>query len=59
MKTVEFTSDFATKVKGDIWKCDGMLASQLVNVDKVAKYIDETSTKKPDKEPKEVKPKIK
>lgn len=38
MKEIIFTADFATKKKGDIFTCDSMLASQLVNVDKVAKY---------------------
>ena len=42
MRTVVFTQDFATKKKGDSWKCDSMLASQLVNIDKVAKYYEET-----------------
>jgi hypothetical protein len=57
MREVEFTSDFATKVKGEKLKCDNLLASQLVNEDEVAKYIDETSTTKSEKEVKEVKPK--
>jgi hypothetical protein len=38
MIEVEFTVDFATKLKGDKWLCDSLLASHLVNVDKVAKY---------------------
>ena len=38
-KKVKFISPFAGKVKGDIMKCDSMLANQLVNIDKVAKYI--------------------
>lgn len=41
MVKIEFTKDFATKKKGDLWECDGMLASQLVRVDKVAKYVSE------------------
>lgn len=41
MKTVEFTEDFANKVKGDLFKCDNMLASHLVNIDKVATYADD------------------
>lgn len=40
MKTVVFTKDFANKSKGDEFTCDGMLASKLVNSDKVAKYKD-------------------
>lgn len=50
MVRVEFIADFATKKKGDVYNCDNMLASQLVNDDKVAKYHNE-------KEPKESKPK--
>jgi len=38
MKEVEFLVDFATKKKGDKEKFDSQLASQLVNIDKVAKY---------------------
>ena len=38
MKEVVFTKDFGVKKKGDVAKYDGMLASHLVNVDKVAKY---------------------
>ena len=38
MITVEFTVEFAGKKKGDLFECDSMLASQLVNIDKVAKY---------------------
>ena len=38
MVTVIFTKDFAGKKKGDKWACDSLLASQLVRVDKVAKY---------------------
>jgi len=39
MVEVEFTTDFADKKKGDRFKCDSMLASQLVGVDKVAKVF--------------------
>ena len=52
MKEVEFTEDFATKLKGDKWLCDSLLASHLVNVDKVAKY---TTTKVKEVKPKEEK----
>lgn len=38
---IEFTEDFANRKKGETWKCDGMLASQLVRVDKVAKFYEE------------------
>lgn len=38
MVTIKFIKEFAGKKKGDILKCDGMLASQLVRIDKVAKY---------------------
>jgi hypothetical protein len=41
MIEIEFTSDFATKKKGDKWECDSLLASHLVHVDKVAKYTKE------------------
>ena len=33
---IEFIKDFATKKKGDVWECDGMLASHLISR-KVAK----------------------
>lgn len=46
MKKVEFTKDFANKKKGDILSCDGMLASQLVRVSKVAKYCKDTKQDK-------------
>lgn len=45
MKEVEFLVDFATKKKGDKEKFDSQLASQLVNIDKVAKYTKEVKTK--------------
>lgn len=45
MREIEFTKDFATKKKGDAWKCDGLLASQLVHQDKVAKYVDKNAAK--------------
>jgi len=45
MKEVEFTEDFATKLKGDKWLCDSQLASHLVNIDKVAKYATEKKVK--------------
>jgi hypothetical protein len=38
MVKIVFTKDFATKKKGDEWACDSLLASQLVRIDKVAKY---------------------
>ena len=50
MRKVVFIADFATRKKGDVWECDSMLASQLVNVDQVAKYEGE---KAPKFEPKE------
>jgi hypothetical protein len=37
MVTIIFTEDFASKKKGDVWTCDGMLAAQLIGGDKVAK----------------------
>ena len=40
-KSITFTEDFATKKKGEVWvDCDYQLASQLVNVDKVAVYTE-------------------
>lgn len=39
MRKIEFVKDFATKAKGDVWECDSLLASRLVNVEKVAKYF--------------------
>ena len=39
MVQVEFTKKFGIKKKGDTGFYDGMLASQLVRIDKVAKYV--------------------
>lgn len=39
MVEVEFTKKFGIKKKGDTGFYDGMLASQLVRIDKVAKYV--------------------
>ena len=39
-KQVEFIKDFATKKKGDLYTCDSMMASHMVNVQKVAKYVE-------------------
>ena len=36
---VEFIKDFAGKKKGDIYEADGVQCHQLVNADKVAKYV--------------------
>jgi hypothetical protein len=44
MKKVKFTTDFAVKRVGDVVSYDTQLASQLVNVDKVAEYTDEDIT---------------
>jgi DNA-directed RNA polymerase subunit M/transcription elongation factor TFIIS len=46
MKEIVFTKDFATKKSGEVWKCDSQLASQLVNGDKVAKYVVEKANSK-------------
>jgi hypothetical protein len=46
MRLITFTKDFANKKKGDVWECDGMLASQLVHVDKVAKFGKEKAASK-------------
>jgi hypothetical protein len=50
MKEIEFTQDFANNKKGDIVKnLDSMLASNLVHVEKVAKYYEKTVTQKKSK----------
>ena len=51
MRKIQFISDFGTRSKGDKWEdCHAMLASQLVNIEKVAVYIDEEeSEEKPKK----------
>jgi hypothetical protein len=41
MKKVEFIKDFATKKSGDIASYDSILASFLVNKEKVAVYYTE------------------
>ena len=41
MREVVFIEDFATKLKGDVFECDAMMASHLVHIDKVAIYKDE------------------
>lgn len=48
MRKIKFIEDFANKVKGDEFECDGMLASTLVRDDKVAEFIDiETESEQP------------
>jgi hypothetical protein len=42
MIAIQFISDFATKKAGEKWKCDSMLANQLVRVQKVAQYVAES-----------------
>ena len=49
MKKIEFTVDFATKKKGDILNCDSMLANELVNNKRVAKYFTEKKVKENEK----------
>jgi len=44
-KKVLFIKDFANKKKDEEFECDSMLASQLVNNDKVAVYVDSKSEK--------------
>jgi hypothetical protein len=39
-RVVEFTTDFANKKTGEQFRCDGMLANQLVEGDRVARYVD-------------------
>jgi hypothetical protein len=46
MRVVEFIKDFADKKAGDLFTCDGILASWLVNEDKVAKYPETEKKKK-------------
>lgn len=48
-RTVKFIEDYATKSKGEIFACDGQIASHLVNVAKVAEYVSE-ETVFPEKE---------
>ncbi len=48
-RLVEFTKDFANKKKGNKETYNSMVASHLVNRDKVAKYV---SKAKPKAEPK-------
>lgn len=39
---IQFTEDFATKKKGEVWDdCDDVLASYLINQDKVAIQVEE------------------
>lgn len=45
MKEVEFTKDFATKKKGETLTVHPLLASRLINVRKVAKYVTKKATK--------------
>lgn len=49
MKEVVFTEDYANKKKGDVFKCSPSLASQLINVEKVA-ILAESKSKKAKKE---------
>lgn len=44
MVKVKFTSDFGVKRTGDVCQYDNSLASQLVNIDKVAEYTLEDLT---------------
>ena len=46
MKNVEFIKDFAGKKKGDTASYDSILASELVNIQKVAKYAKLSSQEK-------------
>jgi hypothetical protein len=49
MKKIEFTKDFANSKKGDVISLSSILASQLVTVEKVAKYWTDEKPKKPKK----------
>lgn len=46
MVKIEFTKDYATKKKGESMEVDGMLASDLIRVRKVAKYYKEKEKSK-------------
>jgi hypothetical protein len=46
-RVIEFTTDFATKKKGEKIEVNSMLASNLVHQNKVAKYADEASKEVP------------
>ena len=39
MVKVKFLENFAGKLAGEVFECDGMLASHLVNVDLVAEFV--------------------
>lgn len=50
MKKIEFTEDFANNKKGDIVdNLDSILASNLVHIEKVAKYYEKPVTQKKSK----------
>ena len=42
---IEFTKDFATRKKGDVWVCNSQLASRLIRIDKVAKVYKKKTIK--------------
>ena len=47
MKRIEFIKDFANNKKGDVvGNLDSILASNLVNNEKVAKYYEDPKTQK-------------
>ena len=46
MKVI-FIKDFANKKKDDTFECDSQSASHLVNIDKVAKYVEKKTVKEP------------
>lgn len=46
MTAIEFTEDFATKKKGEVWSCDSMLACSLIKKG-VAKKTTEVEEEKP------------
>lgn len=39
MVKIKFLEDFAGKLAGEVFECDSMLASHLVNVDLVAEFV--------------------
>ena len=46
MVKIKFLENFAGKLAGEVFECDSMLASHLVNVDLVAEYVSTEIKKK-------------
>lgn len=45
MVKIKFLEDFAGKTAGEVFECDSMLASHLVNVDLVAEFVKDEQIK--------------